>query len=336
MNKPFSRFGLYACLSFAAIALAACDSSSIEPQSSSGAVASEEGPIRPPDGYETEILSLKAKIADPGEREAAIRDAMIRHGFHPAEAAPPAAAPQALPEAAIPAAAKTAAFERVLRAKDFEFGFDFVITKRIDVPKGWTVIAYTTRAAENQNVDPRIVAFYPDGPDAGRTTTQVVGLNDDYSGLDSRIEWKNTSGSTRKVTIYVFAYSASSKGVATLNYRFVTSSGAQGAVASITGSIKATAVTDNLPPRYPCQDPADTQLGLQRVFGGGFQAGLVAVNASLMRGGYLHEGFPPFVLGFVIPPGGGNFLLGVFERDGDIYEASRYRALQDDFYPWCP
>jgi hypothetical protein len=339
MKKPFFHSALYAGLSFAALALTACDSASVEAQAPSApaaSAASDEGPARLPDAYETEILSLKAKIEDPEEREAAIRDAMIRHGFHPAAADRSEAQPQALPEAGIPAAPKSAASERVLRAKDFEFGFDFVITKRIDVPRGWTVIAYTTRTAENQNVDPRIVAFYPDGPDAGRTTTHVVGLNDDSSGLDSRISWKNTTGSTRKVTIYVFAYSASSKGVATLNYRLVTSTGAQGAVASIKGSIQATAVTDNLPPRYPCQDPADTQLGIQYVRGGGFQAGVVAVNASLMLGGYLHEGLPPIALGFVIPPGGGSFLLGVFERDGDVYEDSRYRALQDDFYPWCP
>ena len=93
MKRPFSRprfllpvFGLTAGL-----ILSGCNSSSVEPSGPSGTAPSEDGPLRPPGEYETEILSIKSKETDPEIREAAIRDAMIRHGFRPA--APRAEAP---------------------------------------------------------------------------------------------------------------------------------------------------------------------------------------------------------------------------------------------------
>lgn len=338
MKKPLSLLALLALIGLAAgLNLAACNSSSVEPQAASDTGPSEEWRMMPQSAYETEILSLKAGLTDPEIREAAIRDAMLRYGFRPAETIHPEGTSQATSAAEATAMAKTAAFERVLRAKDFEFGHAWVHTKRVNVVNQAKLIAYTTRAADAQIVDPRIVAYYPDGPDNGRTPTHIVGLNDDYSGLDSRFSWINTTGSSRTVTIHVFAYSESSRGKANLNYRIMSPLGVEGVLRTSSGNLQATAVSANLPPRYACQDPADSQLGLRILSGGGYNAGLVAVNASLMRGGYLVEGLPPFVLGFVIPPGGDNFLLGIFEGDGgNAYEFSRYRALQDDFYPWCP
>jgi hypothetical protein len=318
----------------AGLTLAGCDSPSVEPTGSADADVPEEGLLQPASRYETEVLSIKSREPDPELRDAAIREAMIRHGIRPA--APRVEAP--LPEAPAPRIpAAKAATTRVLRAKEFAFAFDWVITRRVNVASGSTLHAYTTRAQEDQNVDPRIVAFYPELPDNLRTTTRIVGLNDDYTGLDSRISWKNTTGVTRQVTVHVFAYSSASTGKATLKYYLKSAAGVQGPLVSLAGRAVATAVSANLPPRYACEYPDDSVIDTFTELGGGYDAGVIAVNPTLMRGGYVHESKPSLALGFVIPPGGGNFLLGFFEGNpADSYANSRYRAVQDDFYSFCP
>ncbi len=335
MTSHLSRLTFLSLLT-AGLSLTACNSPDEAPATVAGpAPTTGTQPDRKPTAYETEILSLKARIADATEREAAIRAAMIRYGFQPAEVPAPAA--QEAHPAAVPLAKAASGTSRVIRAKDFRFGFARVITKRITVSNNTTLTAYTSRAANAQSVDPRIVAFYPELPDAGRTTTRIVGLNDDFNGLDSRFTWKNTTGSARTVTIHVFAYSTTATGSATLNYLTTSWLGFPGPTSSLSGPISAVAVTSNIPPSYPCADgPATSDINLFPIVGGGFNSGLVAVNISLMRGGYLHEANPQMTMPFVIAPNTGDFVLGIFEGDGSsFYENTQFEGIQDDYHPFC-
>ncbi|MDB5051928.1 MAG: hypothetical protein JWO30_4999 [Fibrobacteres bacterium] len=332
-----NRFVVYVPLALG-LALSACNRSDNAPTAST--------PSQDPDysavhgmALEKEMLALKAGETDQGKLEQKMRETMARFGY-PVQAPADPAGTEAAPAPQEGALGKAAAAARNVNTyrtvKNFNFDLPYTSRFAFSINPGVTLRVFTRRTPEEVNVDPVLVGYYEtSGPSATARLIQVVGVSDDASGRDADFTWTNSTGATKVVQVVSFAYSDVSSGGAVVTIRrsnvfkdFVLQRTMGGVVKWTNNSINTTG----------CTGPSSSRITLKRVFGGGFQNNLLAVNAATMRGGVIYEGsndVESLDLADVLTSGGKNFLLGSFSMDGTLFEATRFNAVQADLYS-CP
>jgi hypothetical protein len=102
------------------------------------------------------------------------------------------------------------------QTKDFTSQLKGSYLYAVGVANGQTL---TVTAIGNGYTDPYAALFRVSGSrPGGDLNLQVLDINDDYYGLNPRVRWTNTSGSTLTVYVTVFAWSPYSSGTADVLY----------------------------------------------------------------------------------------------------------------------
>ena len=329
INRTYS-----ACmLASAAIALALTACNNGDRPDSVGTAAPGQDAAAKQFAYQKEIADLKAKAQDPAKEDLAIRETLLRYGYPIPEAAQPHygmpdAALNPIPQGA--GLAKTAGtISKFFIIKEATFGY----VPRVDVtvPANSTVEAWTTHPGKE---DPMLVGFYR-ASDLGnnRYTIREVGVGDDENGgLDAKITWKNTTGSSRLVSLVAFAYNSSLTGSATLNYRINA-----GLTKKKAFQMDAAKVTGSNPISVPagCTGPTMSLLNMYKVWGQLSEYALLGVNRNTHRGGWSFVNPDLTLLEDIMPRDAFSFILAYKLPTGSVFEESGYRANQTDAYS-CP
>jgi hypothetical protein len=175
------------------------------------------------------------------------------------------------------------------------------------------LVAYTTKSGGNAAVDPYLVAFYQEAKTLKPYAypIKVVGVNNDWdASKNARIQWVNTTGAAKTVTVVAFAAAGTPAGFGTLTIRtldgiyasnFSQTRGAFG------GALQKTALPVNT---SGCTGPAVSRITLKNLTGGGYGSTLLAINTEAMNGAYLWEQNATVTLSNPIPLTGESFLLG--------------------------
>lgn len=197
----------------------ACDRNengeALKTPTSEGAAGSAGG-----EGFARELLALKAQNGGRGVSDEAITALLSKYGLpnpmldaHRAEQADPG-----LEEAkALPKSAASSVYVPMRKAN---LNLNMTLYSGATVPAGVRMEAWTARTADNQSVDPVLIAYYKIGNDAIGSTIRVVAMNDDFEGgLDPRISWVNNTGATSQIEIIAYGFSAGTSGMGTLKVK---------------------------------------------------------------------------------------------------------------------
>jgi hypothetical protein len=233
------------------------------------------------------------------------------------------------------------------KVKQIDFDFPWIVKYHVTVPANATLLATTTHFGGQGN--PALAAFYQNGKTRYATAypVKVVGLNDDYSGKDARISWKNTTGAAKDVQIVGYAATVAGYTEGIINVR-VTTGNVVHHSSSKRGYMTGVALHNNDPINPgSCVGPATSRITLKKLSaqGGGFNSAVLAVNATTLEGGFIREtdpiiGEPPFTsaylnLGAVLPSGGAHLFLAFVEIYDHQPESTWFSAIQENRYT-CP
>ena len=325
------------CLPVAfALGLTSCDKAT----SPAGGPGQEQGPgpssLTPEKraAFEQEAITIKARFPEGAEFETAMGELLVRYGFPVPAASASGVTHLPAPEdgsarTAPGVAAKAAAVAMYKRVKTLDVTYPFALYAEADIPSEATLDAVTEQVSET--VDPYLVAFYHTNGKDDYDKVTIVGLNDDGAGgRNSKIQWKNTTGSARRVTLIVFAFSSATKGVARL--KFTPYVGAP--TSTRTGKVHTTRVRTNLDINTDnCTGPIRSRIGLKNLTPYVYGTGILAVDVAGKRGGNVRELQLTLEMGFPVTTSGGDFVLPYLQDNvGNVYVDNHYLAWQDDLY----
>jgi hypothetical protein len=186
-----------------------------------GAVGTEDS-----SEFDRELIRAKVDKVDPARSDEAIMRVFDKYGItytrpKGQETVLPADAgmenPSGNPAAAKSGATARTSFEAVRRDFSATAGDIATFGDLVVLEPGQMVVAVAL--GNTANVDPCLVAYYPDPFGTPKLKhLKVVAFNDDVGSANrnSAIQWSNNTGVQRTVWIFAFAYSTPSKGLGTV------------------------------------------------------------------------------------------------------------------------
>lgn len=223
------------------------------------------------------------------------------------------------------------------QVKKIDFSFPFVLSETVIIPANATLRAVTQKQDGAGN--PALVAFYKTTESVfGAFKVKVVGLNDDVTppGLNAYFAWRNTTGSSKSVTVVGYASTPEQAGMGKV-FLEVATNGLTHYTRTLSGYMSGIAVHNDDPVSTgACTGPWATRITLKNRVGGGFGSSVLAVNATTLNGGYIREEDNVLELKEVLPSGGAHLFLAFMEQQSSsILESTGFRATQENKY-FCP
>jgi hypothetical protein len=328
LQAPRGRAALLIAMAFSA-ALMACDRAERAPQAMAPGESAGPGPQ---DSRETafarDMIALKARGLAPDAVDAAVRELRTRYGYPILEAR--AAAPIA--DEGTAALAKSEAIgSKWKTVKSFSFGFPLAIKQSFVISNQGTLHAWTAISANEEGVDPVLIAYYRTSGTSTAHRVKVVAYNDDAAAgsLQPEITWTNTTGGNVTVDVLAFVFSAESQGTVKLFVRH--------SIFPVTDTyvthISAYPLWDNTASGgiAGCSGPWSSRLRLVKTAGGGYAHGLLGINGNNLTGGEIVENSATLDVGTVIPSGRYNMVIGYVPWDlSKTEDGTQYSAFQDN------
>jgi hypothetical protein len=294
--RNFEAIRAGAGLSALMMALAGCDSGErIQGPSAASRPAIGAVGVDDSSAYDRELIQAKARNTDPVLRDQAIIKVFDKYGVsYPRALAPvePARAENADGAAPLGAAAAKAAYIsssfNPLR-RDFTGNTNDIVTfyYNITVQNGEGLAA--AAIANTANVDPFLVAFYPEpGGTPSIQTVKVAAYNDDAGSgnRNSVISWTNNTGSAKAVTVVAFAYSTATRGLGHLVVN--TTSSSHSLINQPIGGLKQFGA--NALPEEPTNCVfRGTQMTFKKVSGIADYTTALVIDTQAMRGGFIQR-----------------------------------------------
>jgi hypothetical protein len=294
--RNFEAIWAGAGLSALMMVMAGCDSSERihEPSAATGPAIGAVG-VGDSSEYDRELIRAKAGNTDPALGDQAILRVFDKYGVsYPRPLAPAGPASAGEADGAVPFGAAAAKASYIASSfnplrRDFSGNSGDIVTfyYNITVPNGEDLAA--AAIANTANVDPFLVAFYPEpGSTPIIQIVKVVAWNDDSSpgNRHSVIGWTNNTGSAKTVTVVAFAYSTATRGLAHLVVNTTNSS--HSLINQPIGGLKQFGATA-LPAEPSNCVFRGTQMTFKRVSGTPDNVTALVIDTQAMRGGYLQR-----------------------------------------------